>query len=168
MDVTATLLTTYEAFPACFTDDQFNIPDKFDAQYNILGKGNRIPDILDEAEWGAMFWEYMQEPSGAIHWGTETQQYSPFTTYDKETKRFGTEVLDTRSAGFAAGMFMHLARIIKPYKPERAEDLQKHADMAFKAAGDQHSHHAQALLCGPEVSADRGRGRSPDGEGPGR
>jgi endoglucanase len=137
MDVTSALLTTYEAFPACFTDDQFNLPDKFDAQYNILGKGNRVPDIIDEAEWGAMFWEYMQEPSGAIHWGTETQGYSPFTTYDKETKLFGTEVLDTRTAGFAAGMFMHLARIIKPFKPGRAEELQKHADMAFKAAGDQ-------------------------------
>jgi endoglucanase len=136
MDVTATLLTTYEAFPACFTDDQFNIPDKFDAQYNILGKGNRIPDVIDEAEWGAMFWEYMQEPSGAIHWGTETQGYSPFTTYDKETKRFGTEVLDTRSAGFAAGMFLHLARVIKPYKLQRSEELQKHAEMAFTAAGD--------------------------------
>jgi endoglucanase len=136
MDVPVTLLTTYEAFPACFADDQFNIPDKFDARYNILGKGNGIPDILDEAEWGTMFWEYMQEPSGAIHWGTETQGYSPFTTYDKETKRFGTEVLDTRSAGFAAGMFMHLARLIKPYKPQRSEELQKHAEMAFSAAGD--------------------------------
>ena len=136
MDVTATLLTTYEAFPDLFTDDQYNIPDKFDENFNIVGKGNEIPDIIDEAEWGAMFWEYMQKPSGAIHWGTETYRYSPFTTYDKETKRFGTEVLDTRTAGFAAGMFMHLARIIKPYKPDRSEELRKHADMAFKAAGD--------------------------------
>jgi len=136
MDVTATLLTTYEAFPGCFSDDQFNIPDKFDARYNILGKGNRIPDVIDEAEWGAMFWEYMQKPSGEIPWGTETYQYSPFTTYDKETKLFGTEVLDTRTAGFASGMFMHLARIIKPYKPERTEELVRRADMAFKAAGD--------------------------------
>jgi endoglucanase len=136
MDVTATLLTTYEAFPQFFTDDQYNIPDKFDDKYNILGKGNGIPDIVDEAQWGAMFWEYMQESSGAIHWGTETQGYSPFTTYDKETKRFGAEVLDTRSAGFAAGMLMHLARIIKPYNPERSEELRKHADMAMAAAGD--------------------------------
>ena len=135
MDVTATLLTTYEAFPGLFTDDQFNIPDQFDANYNIVGKGNGIPDILDEADWGAMFWEYMQEPSGAIHWGTETQQYSPFTTYDKENKRFGTEVLDTRSAGFAAGIFMHMARAIKPYKPERCEALMKRADRAMAAAG---------------------------------
>jgi endoglucanase len=135
MDVTATLLTTYEAFPRLFTDLQYNIPDKFDEEYNILGKGNGIPDIIDEAEWGGMFWEYMQEPSGAIHWGTETKGYSPFTTYDKETKRFGTEVLDARTAGFAAGMFMHLARILKPYKPERADRFQRHAEMAMTAAG---------------------------------
>jgi hypothetical protein len=132
----ATLLTTYEAFPSLFTDDQYNIPDKFDKNFNIIGKGNRIPDIIDEAEWGAMFWEYMQKPSGAIQWRTETYRYSPFTTYDKETKRFGKEVLDTRSAGFASGIFVHLARIIKPYKPERAEELRKRADMAFKAASD--------------------------------
>jgi len=136
MDVTATLLTTYETFPNLFKDDQYNIPDKFDANFNIVGKGNRMPDIIDEAEWGAMFWEYMQNPSGAIHWGTETYQYSPFTTYDRETKLFGTEVLDTRTAGFASGIFMHLARIIKRYQPQRSEDLRKHADMAYNAAGD--------------------------------
>ena len=113
-----------------------------------------------------MFWEYMQEPSGAIHWGTETQGYSPFTTYDKEPNRFGTEVLDTRSAGFAAGMFMHLARLIKPYKPARAQELQKHAEMAFAAAGDRRPPDAQALLCRAEVPADRGRSRPPDGQGP--
>ena len=136
MDVPVTLLTTYEAFPALFADDQFNIPDRFDEHYNIVGKGNQIPDIIDEAEWGTMFWEYMQTPEGAIHWGTETFQYSPFTTYDKDTKLFGTEVLDSRSASFASGMFMHLARIIKPYKPQRSAELQKHAEMAFAAAGD--------------------------------
>jgi len=137
MDVPATLLTTYETFPGLFTDDQFNIPDKFDEHYNIVGKGNGIPDIIDEAEWGTVFWEYMQDADGAIHWGTETMQYSPFTTYDKETKLFGTEVLDPRSAGFASGLFMHLARIIRPFKPERSAELQRRAELAFKAAGDQ-------------------------------
>ena len=84
MDVPVTLMTTYEAFPQLFTDDQFNIPDKFDENYHILGKGNGIPDILDEAMWGTMFWEYMQETNGQIHWGTETKGYSPFTTYEKD------------------------------------------------------------------------------------
>jgi len=135
MDVPVTLLTTYEAFPQLFTDDQFNIPDKFDEKYHILGKGNGIPDIIDEALWGTMFWEYLQESSGAIHWGTETQGYSPFTTYDRDNKRFGTEILDSRSAGFASGMFMHLARILKPYNAVRSEELRKHAEMAMAAAG---------------------------------
>jgi len=136
MDVPVTLMTTYEAFPQLFTDDQFNIPDKFDEKYNILGKGNGIPDILDEAMWGTMFWEYMQETNGAIHWGTETKDYSPFTTYAKDATRFGTEVLDARSASFASGMFMHLARLIEPYNATRSQVLQKHAEMAFAAAGD--------------------------------
>jgi len=136
MDVPVTLMTTYEAFPQLFTDDQFNIPDKFDENYHILGKGNGIPDILDEAMWGTMFWEYMQETNGQIHWGTETKGYSPFTTYEKDPTRFGTEVLDTRSASFASGMFMHLARLIQPYNAARSQALQKHADMAFSAAGD--------------------------------
>ena len=135
MDVPVTLMTTYEAFPQMFTDDQFNIPDKFDEKYHILGKGNGIPDILDEALWGTMFWEYMQETNGAIHWGTETKGYSPFTTYQNDPTRFGTEVLDSRSASFASGMFMHLARLIKPYNAARSQELQKHAEMAFAAAG---------------------------------
>jgi endoglucanase len=136
MDVPVTLMTTFEAFPKLFTDDQFNIPDKFDATYHIIGKGNKIPDILDEAMWGTMFWEYMQETNGAIHWGTETRGYSPFTTYENDATRFGTEVLDSRSAGYASGMFMQLARLIKPYNAVRSQELQKHAEMAFAAAGD--------------------------------
>ena len=136
MDVPVTLMTTYEAFPQMFTDDQFNIPDEFDENFHILGKGNGIPDILDEAMWGTMFWEYMQETNGAIHWGTETKGYSPFTTYENDKTRFGTELLDARSASFASGMFMHLARLIKPYNEARSQELQKHAEMAFAAAGD--------------------------------
>ena len=136
MDVTSTLLTTFEAFPQYFTDDQFNIPDKFDENFYIIGKGNGIPDIIDEAEWGAMFWEYFQEESGEIPWGTETMGYSPFTTYDKEDHLFGSEKIDARTAAWASGMFIHLARIIKPYNPERANELVERAEKAFKAAGD--------------------------------
>jgi hypothetical protein len=68
--------------------------------------------------------------------GTETKGYSPFTTYQNDKTRFGTEVLEPRSASFASGMFMHLARLIKPYNAARSQELKKHADMAFAAAGD--------------------------------
>ena len=127
------LLTTYEAFPDYFTDNQFNIPDKFDEDFNIAGKGNGIPDIIDEAEWGTLIWEYLQEPSGGVHWGTETRGYpEPFAApMDQDTKRYGTIRIDNLSTSMAAGMFMHLARILKPYKPERSKTLRQRAEKAM-------------------------------------
>ncbi len=136
MDVTSALLTIYEAFPEYFTDDQFNIPDRFDENHNIIGKCNGIPDIIDEAAWGAMFWEYVQEKDGSFMWGTETMGYSPFTTYDREDHLFGSEKIDARTAAWASGMFMHLARIIKPYQPEHSTELIARAEKAYKAAGE--------------------------------
>ncbi len=134
MDVPSTLLTTFEAFPDLFTDDQFNIPDKFDEQFNILGKGNGIPDILDEAEWGVMFWKYFQEEDGQIPWGTETNGYSPFTTYDFEDHLFGSEVLDPRTSSWASGLFYHFARIIKPYDEAKSKEYTERAERAYNAS----------------------------------
>ena len=134
MDVPSTLLTTFEAFPELFTDDQFNIPDKFDEQFNILGKGNGIPDILDEAEWGTMFWKYFQEEDGKIPWGTETNGYSPFTTYDFEDHLFGSETLDPRTSAWASGLFYHFARIIKPYDEAKSKEYVEHAELAHNAS----------------------------------
>ena len=131
------ILTTYEAFPEYFTDNQFNIPDKFDKNFNILGKGNGIPDIIDEAEWATLIWEYLQEPNGGVHWGTETKGYPAFNIpMDKDTKKYGTIQLDNLATAMAAGVFMHLARIIKPYKPERSEELQQRAEKAWLYAGN--------------------------------
>ncbi len=138
MDVSSSLLTTYEMFPEYFKDDQFNIPDIFDKDFNILGKGNGIPDILDEAEWGTMFWEYVQTETGEMPWGTETTGYSPFTTYDREDHLFGTEVLSPVTAAWASALFVHLARLIEPYKPERAERLMERAFLARQAIGERH------------------------------
>ena len=136
MNVSSSLLTTFEMFPEFFKDDQFNIPDKFDENFNILGKGNGIPDIIDEAEWGTMFWEYVQTETGEMPWGTETTGYSPFTTYDREDHLFGTEILHPITAAWASALFVHLARIIEPYKPERAKELIAHADLARKSLGN--------------------------------
>jgi endoglucanase len=131
------LMTTYEVFPDVFTDDQYNIPDKFDANFHIIGKGNGIPDIIDEAEWGTMFWEYMQTTNGAVHWGTETTGYPDWgVTFDHDTKRYGTYRTDDRASGLASGIFMNLARLIKPYNPQRSAELEKRGDMAFNAVGD--------------------------------
>ena len=133
--VPATLLTTYEAFPGKFTDDQFNIPDKFDANYHILGKGNAIPDIIDEAAWGTLFWEYMQTTNGGVRWGDSTMGFPDWVPFDRDRKPYGTCRVDDSASGFAAGLFLNLARVIKPYNAERSAELQKRGERAFEAAG---------------------------------
>ncbi len=132
------LMTTYEAFPEYFSDNQFNIPDKFDENFNILGKGNGIPDIIDEAEWATLIWEYLQDPDGGVHWGTETRGYpEPFAIpMDLDTKKYGTIRIDNEATAMAAGVFMHLARLLEPYKPERSAELQQRAENAMAFVGD--------------------------------
>ena len=106
--------------------------------FNILGKGNGIPDIIDEAEWATLIWEYLQEPDGSVHWGTETRGYpEPFAApMDQDTKKYGTIRIDNEATAMAAGVFMHLARLLKPYKPERSEELQQRAEKAMAYVGD--------------------------------
>ena len=131
------LMTTYEAFPEYFTDNQFNIPDKFDENYNITGQGNGIPDIIDEAEWATLIWEFLQEENGGVHWGTETKGYPAINIpMDKDTKKYGTMRVDNFATAMAAGVFMHLARILKPYKPERSEELRQRAEKAMAYVGN--------------------------------
>jgi endoglucanase len=132
------LLTTYEMFPALFTDDQFNIPDKFDETFNIIGKGNGIPDILDEAAWGTMLWTNLQytprEPGGAVAWGENAPgNGNPAwgINWDQDRLIYGTETNDVNSCGLAAGLFMNLARFIKPYDFERSADLQARGEAAY-------------------------------------
>ena len=108
---------------------------KFDENYHIVGKGNGIPDIIDEAEWGA---HVLGVHAGTL--GRHSLGHRDAGVFSVHHLRQGDQTLRHRgarcaSAGFAAGMFMHLARIIKPYKPDRAEQLQKHAEMAMSAAG---------------------------------
>jgi endoglucanase len=126
-------LLLFEAFPDLYTDDQYNIPDKFDSSFNIIGKGNGVPDIVDEAQWGTLVWEYLQNSDGSIHFGTETRGYpDPFDApMDKDAKRYGTVKTDDRPAAVAPGLFLHLARIIKPYDAARAEQLATRAQKSF-------------------------------------
>lgn len=130
-------LMIYEAFPDMFFDGQFDLPGEFDADYNILSKINGIPDIIDEAEWGTIIWEYLQNEDGSIHFGTETKGYpDPFAApLDLDTKKYGTVLTDNRATCPAAGLFLHLARLIRPYKPDRSEELIQRAVKAFSYGG---------------------------------
>jgi endoglucanase len=135
MMVPAVLLATFEAFPEKFTDGQFNIPDKFDKNYHILGKGNSIPDILDEAVWGTLFWEYMQTTNGGVRWGDSTMGFPGWVPFDRDRKPYGTMRVDDNATSFAAGLFMNLARVIKPYDTAHSRELEKRGDLARAAVG---------------------------------
>jgi endoglucanase len=130
-------LMVYEAFPELFTDGQYNIPDMFDAQYNIVGSGNGIPDIIDEAAWGTLIWEYLQETDGSIHYGTNCKGYpNPFAApLDQDTLPYGTMVASDAAAAVGAGLFLHLARLIKPYDTARADSLAQKSQKAFTYIG---------------------------------
>jgi len=131
-------LMIYEAFPGYFTDDQYHIPGDFDENYNILNYANKIPDILDEAEWGTLAWEYLQNEDGSIQFGTETRGYpDPFAApLDLDKKKYGTVKVDDRATCTGAGLFLHLARIIKPYKPEKAADLIRKGEKAMQNSSE--------------------------------
>ncbi len=127
-------LMIWEAFPEYFSDNQYDIPGDFTEDFHIKNYANNIPDIIDEAEWGTLAWEYLQNEDGSIHWGTETRGYpDPFAApLDLDTKKYGTVKPDDRATCVGAGLFMHLARILKPYKPERSEELKKRAEKAME------------------------------------
>lgn len=126
-------LMIYEAFPDLFYDGQYNIPDKFDEDYNIIGKGNGIPDIIDEAVWGTLIWEFLQNEDGSIQWGTETKGYpEPFDApLDLDNKKYGTVRTSDTAAAIGAGLFLHLARIIKPYDTAYSRILVQRAEKSF-------------------------------------
>lgn len=132
-------LMIYEAFPEVFSDGQYDLPGEFDSEYNILGYANHIPDIIDEAEWGALVWEYLQNEDGSVHFGTETKGYpDPFAApMDVDVKKYGTVKVDPRATCTSAGLFMHLARIIKPYKPDRSKEIMNRAMKAMEFCGEE-------------------------------
>jgi len=59
LPATSNFLAVYEVFPDAFADGQFDLPES----------GNGIPDLLDEAHWGLMFWLENQLESGAVPLG---------------------------------------------------------------------------------------------------
>ncbi len=115
-----------------------NIPGDFTEDYQIINYENGIPDIIDEAEWGTLAWEYLQNDDGNIQFGTETRGYpDPFAApMDLDDKKYGTVKTDPRATCTGAGLFLHLARILKPYKPERAEALLLRGEKAMLAGRD--------------------------------
>jgi len=61
---TSELITLYDLFPEAFADSDLDLPES----------GNRIPDILDEAEWCLLGFLELQYPNGAVPLGRGNMQ----------------------------------------------------------------------------------------------
>ncbi|MGA3267975.1 MAG: glycoside hydrolase family 9 protein [Verrucomicrobiota bacterium] len=134
------LMTTYEAFPGAFTTNEFNIPATFDANYNITGGYNGIPDILNEINWGLKLYTNLQsttqEPLGSVCFGTASDNEPNWgINFDQDTMVYSTETNNGWCCSMAAGAFMNYARLIQPYNPALAMIYSNDAVAAYAAAG---------------------------------
>ncbi|MGA3268410.1 MAG: glycoside hydrolase family 9 protein [Verrucomicrobiota bacterium] len=140
LEVPMVLMTTYEAFPQDFTSNQFNIPVNFDSAYNILPGSNGIPDLLNEVNWGLMFFTNVQstpdEPVGAIPFGVGGYNAgAPWgDNMDQDTTVYSTITNVGWDCGLAAGAFMNYARLIQPYNAALSANFQARGVAAYNAA----------------------------------
>lgn len=72
------LINAYLLFPENYTDNQLNIPES----------GNKIPDILSEAEWGLKYLILGQREDGAIAAWVETRQHESDWPWHSEEKYY--------------------------------------------------------------------------------
>jgi len=113
-------LAAYEMCPEAFKDKDLNIP----------GSGNGVPDLLDEAAWGLLFWMENQNPDGSVPMGRgnecdafKQQCGGTFPPYGLLPCR------GTAAATFAATA-TQFARLVRPFDAALAK---KHLDAARKA-----------------------------------
>ncbi|MFQ5749739.1 MAG: glycoside hydrolase family 9 protein, partial [Planctomycetota bacterium] len=126
--IPAFLLTLYEAFPDRFQDGEFDIPES--------GDPFGMPDILDEALWGILLWQNLQEPDGGVRWGVETDAHPVYgvVTAATDTLVYRTYRRDRYVTALAAGLFAQASRLIRPFDPGRAGQLARDARRAWDYA----------------------------------
>lgn len=129
LPATAQSLAAYEMNPEAFTDNQLNIPES----------GNDIPDILDEAHWGLMWYMEHQYESGAIPLGRVNQCDSREQNFEGGKKHaplppFGIIPPRKDSTPVFAAAAAQLSRNIRPFDPALADRYLQAAEKAWNFA----------------------------------
>ncbi|SPF40765.1 conserved hypothetical protein [Candidatus Sulfopaludibacter sp. SbA4] len=108
-----------------FTDRQLNIPES----------GNGIPDLLDEALWGVVPWEQLQESDGGVRLGVQSNRH-PWGFYlaNEDPLPYWTFSRDANTSARAAGIFAQAARLVSPYDKARSAALKQRAVKAWSYA----------------------------------
>lgn len=119
------LMRAYESAPTHFTDSQLGLPER----------GNRIPDLLDEALWGIATWEQLQEADGGVRSGVESTRH-PWGIYaanDDELVYF-TFARNANVSARAAGLFAQASRLLATLDAAHASRLRDRAVRAYNYA----------------------------------
>lgn len=117
---TAQILDAYEMNPKVFKDGDLNIPES----------GNKIPDILDEAEWALRFYREQQAMDGAVPKGRCNDQDSRRQGHVKWGE-FGIFKPDHVSNLEYAAVAASFARLYAPYNKKLADESLASAVKAF-------------------------------------
>ncbi|MBN2413463.1 glycoside hydrolase family 9 protein [candidate division KSB1 bacterium] len=149
--IPAWMLTIYEAFPEHFADKQYNLPES----------GNGIPDWLDEALWGLLVWEYLQDDNGGIRGGTEADRHPEYGVVNAETDKliYRTYRIYGHTTAVGAGLFAQAARLLRPFDPGRADSLQNRAVRAWNYMKDhtlETAHAAQKMYAALQLYLNTG------------
>jgi endoglucanase len=96
-------------------------PQRFlDGDLGIPESGNGIPDVLDELEWGMTWMLGMQDPAdGGVWFRVASRMWDDGPPDRIAEPRLLAEKTTHATAAFAAASALH-ARLIEPYRPERA------------------------------------------------
>ena len=117
--------SVYETAPQKFFDGQLNIPEK----------ANGIPDILDEALWALKIWQGLQRPDGAVRHGTESAGDPDFVqTVELDNKGDFAWAADSGSSFEFAGAMAQASRLLRPFRPELADNFLDRARRAYRWA----------------------------------
>jgi len=99
-------------------------PRRFeDGDLNIPESGNGIPDLLDELEWGMDWLLGMQDPAdGGVWFRVASRTWDDIPPDQIRSPRLLAEKTTHATAAFAAACALH-ARLIRPYRPQRAAQV---------------------------------------------
>ncbi len=109
-------------------------PDNFrDGDLDIPESGNGIPDVLDELEWGMDWALTMQDEDGGVFWRIASRTWDGVPPHDVDQPRLIAERTTHATAVFAAAAAIH-SRLIRPYRPARADAVLDAARRAWRFA----------------------------------
>ncbi len=126
------LLLAFETHPDSFKDGDLNIPES----------GNKVPDLLDETEWGLRWVLSMQDESGGFHSREAVYDWSENVPADKERKPRWVSGVGTASTAKAVAVLAQAARVYPKFDAafaKRCEQaakrgwayLEKHPERVF-------------------------------------